>query len=146
MSNHLKEKIVKIEELLERLALQSAKSIPIVVEGKNDVDALRKLAICGDIVAAKTKKSFLALATELEKLPDTEEVILLLDFDRRGKEWTKRLTQYLERTNVKPNTFYWQELGSLVSKDVKDVESLLPYLHTLLKKTSDSQTIIESNL
>lgn len=145
MSNHLKGRIEKIEELLERLAVQLAKGIPVVVEGRSDVDVLRKLAMCGDIIAAKTKKSFLALATELEKL-DTEEVILLMDFDRRGKEWTKRLTQYLERTNVKPNTFYWQELGSLISHDVKDVEGLLPYLHTLKKKTWDSQTIIESNL
>ncbi len=132
----------KIEELLERLAVQSAKGTPIVVEGQNDVDVLRKLALCGDIIAAKTKKSFLALATEIEKL-DVEEVILLLDFDRRGREWTKRLTQYLEQTTVKPNMFFWQELRSLVSRDVKDIEGLLPYLHTLKNKTEDSQTIIE---
>ncbi len=135
----------KIEELLERLAVQSAKGTPIVVEGQNDVDVLRKLALCGDIIAAKARKSFLALATEIEKL-DVEEVILLLDFDRRGREWTKRLTQYLEQTTVKPNTFFWQELRSLVSRDVKDIEGLLPYLHTLKNKTENSQTIIERKL
>ena len=145
MSTHLKEKIEKAEELLERLAFQSAKGIPIIVEGQNDIATLRKLALNGDIIAAKTRKSFLTLATEIEKL-DTEEVILLMDFDRRGREWTKRLTQYLERTKVKPNTFYWQELRNLVSRDVKDVESLLPYLHTLKKKSGDSQTIIEGKL
>lgn len=145
MSAHLKEKMEKIEELLERLAVQSAKGTPIVVEGQNDVDVLRKLALCGDIIAAKARKSFLALATEIEKL-DVEEVILLLDFDRRGREWTKRLTQYLEQTTVKPNTFFWQELRSLVSRDVKDIEGLLPYLHTLKNKTENSQTIIERKL
>ena len=145
MSTRLKEKIEKIEELLERLALQSAKGIPIIVEGQNDVKVLRKLALCGDIIAAKTRKSFLALVTEIEKL-DAEEVILLMDFDRRGKEWTNRLTQHLEQTKVKPNTFFWQELHNFVSHDIKDIEGLLPYLYTLKKKSGNSQTIIESKL
>jgi 5S rRNA maturation endonuclease (ribonuclease M5) len=145
LSTHLKDKIEKIEELLERLALQSAKEIPIVVEGQKDIDTLRKLAISGNIIAAKTRKSFLALVTEIEKL-DADEVILLLDFDRRGKEWTKRITQYLEQTRVRPNTYFWQELRNLVSRDTKDIEGLLPYLHTLKKKSGNSQTIIEGTL
>ncbi|UCE96080.1 MAG: toprim domain-containing protein [Candidatus Bathyarchaeota archaeon] len=145
MSTHLKEKIEKIEELLERLALQSAKGIPIIVEGQNDVNVLRKLAISGDIIAAKTKSSFLSLVTEIEKL-DVEEIVILMDFDRRGKEWTKRLVQYLEQTNTKPNIFFWQGLRNLISHDVKDVEGMLPYLYTLKKKSGNSQTIIERKL
>ena len=141
----MKEKIEKIEELLERLAVQSAKGIPIIVEGQNDVNTLRKLAISGDIIAAKTRKSFLALVTEIEKT-DTEEAILLMDFDRRGREWTKRLTQHLQQTEVKPNVFFWQEFRNLVSHDAKDIESLLPYLYTLKKKSGNSQTIIERTL
>ncbi|MFP3985448.1 MAG: toprim domain-containing protein [Candidatus Bathyarchaeia archaeon] len=145
MSTHLKKKIEKIEELLERLALHSAKGIPIIVEGQNDMDVLRKLALNGEIIAAKTRKSFLALATEIERL-DVDEVVLLMDFDRRGKEWTKRLTQYLEHTKTIPNTFFWEELCKLVSRDVKDVEGILSYLQTLRKKSGDSQTIIERKL
>ncbi len=145
MSTHIKEKIEKVEELLERLAIQSAKGIPVIVEGQNDVNTLRKLAISGDIIAAKTRKSFLALAAEIEKL-DSDEVILLLDFDRRGKEWTKRLTQYLEQSRVKPNTFYWETLRNLVSHDAKDIEGMLPYLQTLKRKIGNSQTIIEGTL
>ncbi len=145
MSTQLKEKIEKIEELLERLALQSTKGIPIIVEGQNDIGTLRKLAISGEIIAAKTKKSFLALVTELEKL-DVEEAILLMDFDRRGREWTKRLTQRLEQTRIMPNTFYWRELRVLVSRGSKDIEGLLPYLSTMKKKIGDSQTIIEGKM
>lgn len=145
MSTHLKEKIDRILELLERLAVQSAKDIPIIVEGQHDVDTLRKLAMSGQIVAAKTKKSFLALVSEIEEL-DVEEVILLMDFDRRGQELIKRLTQYLEQTRVKPNTFFWTEFRNILSHDVKDIEGMLPYLHTLKKKSGDSQTIIERKL
>ncbi len=142
MSKRLKDRIEKIEDILERIALQSAKETPIIVEGQTDVDTLRKLAISGQLIAAKTRKSFLALVTEVEKL-DVEEVILLMDFDRRGREWTKRLVQYLERTRIKPNTFFWEELRKWVGRDVKDIEGLLSYLHTLKKKTGNSQTIIE---
>jgi 5S rRNA maturation endonuclease (ribonuclease M5) len=142
LSKRIKDKIEKIEEILERIALQSTKETPIIVEGQTDVDTLRKLAISGQLIAAKTRKSFLALVTEVEKL-DVEEVILLMDFDRRGREWTKRLVQYLERTRIKPNTFFWEELRRWVGRDVKDIEGLLSYLHTLKKKTGNSQTIIE---
>jgi 2,5-diamino-6-(ribosylamino)-4(3H)-pyrimidinone 5'-phosphate reductase len=145
LSTHLKEKTEKVEEILERMAVQSAKGIPIIVEGKKDIETLRRLAFNGNIIAAKTRKSFLALAAEIEHL-DSEEVVLLLDFDRRGKEWTRRLTQYLERSTVKPNTFFWNELQSLVSNDVKDVEGILAYLLTLRNKSGESQTIIESKL
>jgi 5S rRNA maturation endonuclease (ribonuclease M5) len=145
LSNHLKRRIEKVSEIFERLAVQSIKGTPIIVEGQNDVNALRKLALSGVIIAAKTKKSFLALVTELERL-DFEEVILLMDFDRRGKEWTKRLTQYLEQTTTRPNTFYWNELKSLLSRDVKEIEGILPYLQTLKKKTGNSQTIIDRAL
>jgi 2,5-diamino-6-(ribosylamino)-4(3H)-pyrimidinone 5'-phosphate reductase len=142
LSTRLKEKIRKIEELLERLAIQSSKCTTIIVEGQNDIKALRRLALGGSMIAAKTRKSFLALATEIEQ-QNTDEVILLLDFDRRGEEWTRRLTRYLEQTKVKPNTFFWMELRNLVRRDIKDVEGLLPYLSTLRKKSGDSQTIIE---
>ena len=145
MSTRFEEKLEKISELLERLALESVKGIPIIVEGQNDAKVLRKLAFCGNIVAAKTRDSFLALVTEIEKF-GTEEAILLMDFDRRGREWTKRLTQYLEQTEVKPNTFFWKGLSNLVSHDVKDIEGILPYLHTLKKKSRNSQTIIERKL
>ncbi len=145
MSTNLKEKEERISDLLERLALQSVKGLPIIVEGPKDVGALRRLAMGGDIIAAKTRKSFLALATEIEKL-DVEEVILLMDFDRRGTEWTKRLTQYLEQTKTKPNTFFWKELRNLVGHEVKDIEGLLSYLHTVKKKSGNSQTIIERKI
>lgn len=145
MSTNLKEKEERISDLLERLALQSVKGLPIIVEGPKDVSALRRLAMSGDIIAAKTRKSFLALATEIEKL-DVEEVILLMDFDRRGTEWIKRLTQYLEQTKTKPNTFFWKELRKLVSHEVKDIEGLLSYLHTIRKNSGNSQTIIERKI
>jgi 5S rRNA maturation endonuclease (ribonuclease M5) len=138
LSTYLKEKEEKILQVLECLAEESANGIPIIVEGKRDVDALRNLAVEGKIITAKTGgKSLLELVSELEKT-SAKEVILLFDFDRRGKEWTKRLKQQLERTRVKANVTFWLELLKLAGRDIKDVEGLTSYMETLKSKICNS--------
>lgn len=57
-----------------------------------------------------------------------------MDFDRRGKEWTKRLTYHFERMKIKPRLYFWRALLHLVRRDIKDVEGLASYLETLKKK------------
>lgn len=137
MSKHLKEKEEKIQRVLECLAEESAKGTPIIVEGKKDIDALRAMGIEGKIISAKTGgKSLLDVISEVEK-SGAREVILLLDFDRRGKEWTKRLKQHLEDARIKPNITFWSELSALLCRDVKDVEGLTTYMETLKRKLSD---------
>ena len=62
------------------------------------------------------------------------EVILFLDFDRRGKEGTKHLKQSLERIKIKPNTKLWRALSALVGREIQCIESLTAYLFTLRRK------------
>jgi 2,5-diamino-6-(ribosylamino)-4(3H)-pyrimidinone 5'-phosphate reductase len=134
LSTRLKEKEEKILQVLEALAAESAKGKPIVVEGKKDVDALRDLGVAGTVLTVKTGgKSFLDAVSEIEKL-GVPEVILFLDFDRRGKEGTKHLKQSLERAKIKPNTKFWRELAALMGKEIQCVESLTAYMETLHKK------------
>ena len=136
MSTRLKEKEKRILLTLEWLAQESAKEIPIVVEGKKDVEALRGLAIEGKIIEAKTGgKSMLDVISEVEKC-EAQEVILLLDFDRRGREWTKSLKQYLEKMQIKANVVFWKKLRGIVGREVKDVEGLASYMETLKRKIS----------
>jgi 2,5-diamino-6-(ribosylamino)-4(3H)-pyrimidinone 5'-phosphate reductase len=139
LSSRLKEKEEKILQILEALAEESAKGKPIIVEGKKDVTALRTLGVAGTVLTVKTGgKSFLDAVSEIEKLT-RPEVILLLDFDRRGKEGTKRLKQSLERAKIKPNVKFWRALSALVGKEIQCVESLTAYLHTLHAKISVQQ-------
>ena len=134
MSTRLEKRLEKILQLLDRLATESTKGIPIIVEGKNDVNTLQKLGVKGDIISAKSSgKSFLDVLGEVER-KGKREVILLMDFDRRGKEWTNRLAQRLEKTRINPNLLFWKELLGLVGRDVKDIEGLATYLETLRKK------------
>ena len=138
MSTRLKEKQEKILLTLASLAQEIARGIPVVVEGKNDVEALRALTIEGKIIQAKTGgKSMLDVLSEVETY-GIGEVILLLDFDRRGREWTRGLRQHLEKMQIKPNVAFWEKLRGIVGRDVKDVEGLASYMETLKRKIHNS--------
>jgi len=138
LSTHLQEKEEKILRVLECLAEESAKGTPIIVEGKNDIEALRALGVEGKIISAKTGgKSILDVISEVEKCT-AKEVIMLLDFDRRGKEWTKRLKQNLEKAKTKINITFWSRLLALVGTEVKDIEGLATYMETLKRKIHNS--------
>jgi 2,5-diamino-6-(ribosylamino)-4(3H)-pyrimidinone 5'-phosphate reductase len=132
--NRLKEKEERIQQVLEELREEAAQGTPVVVEGKNDVETLHALGIEGNIVTVKTGgKSFLDIVTELEQ-SKVSEVILLLDFDRRGREGTRHLKRSLERAKIKPNVRFWRKLSALVGKEVQCIEGLTAYMVTLRSK------------
>ena len=136
LSTKLKEKEEKIQQIIGQLTEESAKGKPIIVEGKKDVQALQVLGVNGIIFTVKTGgKSFLEATAEIEKL-GASEVILLLDFDRRGKEGTLKLQQNLERAKIKVNTHFWRDLSAIVGREIQCIESLPTYLITLQEKTS----------
>ncbi len=109
----------------------SAEGTPIIVEGKKDVEALRCLGVEGEIITAKTGgKSFLDVVSEVEQA-GTAEVVLFLDFDRRGREGTKCLKQGFERVKIKADVGLWRALLGLVGKEVQCIEGLAAYLETL---------------
>jgi 2,5-diamino-6-(ribosylamino)-4(3H)-pyrimidinone 5'-phosphate reductase len=109
-----------------------------VVEGRKDIQSLRKLGINGDIIMAKSSgKSFLDVLSEIQR-KERNEVILLFDFDRRGKEWTRRMARRLEGMKITPNRLFWRILLGLVGHDVKDIEGLVTYIETLKNKSAKS--------
>jgi len=138
LSTKTEKRLEKILKLLERLEEQSAKGTLIIVEGRNDTQTLHRLGITGDIILAKTSgKSFFDVLSEIERR-ERREVILLFDFDRRGKEWTRRLASCLEGMKITPNLLFWRMLLGLVGRDVKDIEGLATYLETLKNRSSKS--------
>ena len=107
-----------------------------MVEGKKDVEALRALGVAGLVLTVKTGgKSFTEALVEIEQT-GAAEVVLLLDFDRRGKEGTSRLKGNLERAKIKPNLTFWRALLALVGHEVQCIESLTSYLQTLEHKAA----------
>jgi 2,5-diamino-6-(ribosylamino)-4(3H)-pyrimidinone 5'-phosphate reductase len=138
LSTRLRQKELKIQEVLEKLAEESLKGTPIIVEGKKDVATLRRLGVEGKVVSTKTGgKSCLDVVTEVE-VSGAREVILLLDFDRRGKESTHTFKRHMEKTRIKPNLTFWRKLLRFVGRELKDIEGLATYMETLKKKIDEA--------
>jgi 5S rRNA maturation endonuclease (ribonuclease M5) len=136
LSTRLREKNQKIGQILVELAEESARKIPIVVEGRKDVDALCSLGVYGPVLTVKTGgKSFAEALQEIEET-DAAEVILLLDFDRRGKQDTEHFRQELERAKIKVNIRFWRGLSGLLGREIQCIESLTSYLDTLQRKAA----------
>jgi 5S rRNA maturation endonuclease (ribonuclease M5) len=136
LSARLKEKQEKLQQLLTQLAEESAKGTLILVEGKKDVEALRALNVGGPVLAVKTGgKSFIEAVHEIEKM-GALAVILLLDFDRRGKLGTSRLKVSMEHAKIVPNLKFWRGIYALAGRDLQCIEGLPTYMRTLEQKTS----------
>lgn len=136
MLRRLNDKHEKILKTLSTLVEESAKGTPIIVEGKKDAETLQEFGITGPIITVKTGgRSFFQILHEVEQA-HPPEVILLLDFDRRGRDATARFTQGLEHARIKPNLTFWHALQALVGREVQSVESLTSYVRTLSQKTN----------
>ena len=134
MSTRLKEKQEKILQILNALVEESSEGTPIIVEGKKDVDALRGFGVKGVMITLKTGgKSFLDVVSEIEQA-GTADVVLFLDFDRRGREGTKCLKKHFERAKIRANLRFWRALNALVGKELSCIEGLVAYMETLRDK------------
>ncbi|NOR46741.1 MAG: toprim domain-containing protein [Methanosarcinaceae archaeon] len=117
-----------IDEIIER----TRSGAVIVVEGKRDIIALKKLGILGRIETS-THQPLLVFAENLAK--DTTQIIILTDWDRRGDILADRITTYLVNIGITPDLDIRKRISSLVRREVKDVESLYTYMVKLKKIT-----------
>jgi len=133
----MKEREERIQQVLACLIEESSRGILTIVEGRNDVKTLRQLGVDGEIISAKTGgKTQQDVICELEE-SGAKEVIILLDFDRRGRELTRVLKQHLEKARIKPNLAFWNDLRRFAGREVKDVEGLASYIQTLKRKAGE---------
>jgi len=79
----------------------------IIVEGKKDIIALNKFGV--ECVSLKGDLKGFCEKVSAER----DEVVLLMDTDKEGRELTKRLKTYFSLPGVKVNLFYWNCLKKL---------------------------------
>lgn len=93
----------------------------IVVEGSRDRDALLKLGVRTRIM---TLRSFLKLAaTDWLEKEGLTEIIILTDFDRRGKFYS-RVIKKICSGRARVNTQYKYRLRKSLGNRIKDVEGI----------------------
>lgn len=95
---------------------------PILVEGKRDEDTLRALGFEGEIILLNQGKNLVELADEIAL--KYKEVILLLDWDRKGNMLTKKVRMLLTNAGVHCNLWLWRKLRELLSGHISTVEEL----------------------
>ncbi len=115
-----KDNVGRIFKSLEDLRERNL-SVPIIVEGINDVRALRKLEFKGEILQLHSLMTIEGFCRNLSK--NHKEVILLLDWDKKGKRLTSSLIRHLNSYEVKSDYDFWKLCFSMVSQ-LSNVESL----------------------
>ena len=119
----------KLLEVIEELKIE-AEEKPIIVEGKKDVESLEKLGVEGTfIIIAKTP--IYLIADELVR-KGIKEVILLTDFDRRGKMLAKAILEEFRHRGIKVNTKIRHEIFIYTNSGIRDIESLFSYINKRL--------------
>ncbi len=119
----------KLLEVIEELKIE-AEEKPIIVEGKRDVESLEKLGVEGTfIIIAKTPVYL--IADELVR-KRVKEVILLTDFDRRGRMLAKAIIEEFRHRGIKVNTKIRHEIFIYTNSGIRDIESLFSYVNKRL--------------
>ena len=122
----------KLEEavrILDGLKNRSTAGVPVVVEGRRDEEALRRLGVYGRVFCLKA--SGISRVGFLERLDGFEDVVLLTDFDREGGELRLWLYQELLRRGVRADDFAWRRIRSLARMEVRSVEELPRFLRSV---------------
>jgi len=120
MSNQ-KARLEKIERIIKRIATESSSGTVIIVEGKNDKTALRRLGLTGPIVCFKSSGK--GLADFLGQV-HAKRVMLLTDFDQEGRDLSARMAKELVHLKIRTDDVVRRQLGALVRQDVRTVEEL----------------------
>jgi len=118
---------LRVEEIFEELCFFN-ETIPIIVEGKKDELALRKIGANGEIIKLNTGQTILNFCEEIAR--KYTEVIILPDWDSKGKQLFTKLIQNFKYNNVKTVKKFWREFKRFCSKEVREVEYLTKFLTT----------------
>jgi 5S rRNA maturation endonuclease (ribonuclease M5) len=118
----LRRKFEDIEKTLKRIVSSSRDGIPIIVEGRRDKEALRRLKIPGIVICLKSSGNGFYDFTA--NLADKREVIVLTDFDKEGTRLAAKLIDELTHMKVKVNVAIWKKLKALCRSEIRAIEEL----------------------
>ena len=103
--------------------LNSIREGAVVVEGKKDVDALKKIGYTGTILEYQKFGGMNKFADFASKY---ETIIVLFDRDKKGRELTGKIIKLLQR-RTKVNLSFKRELRLVTRGKVKHIEQLRSY-------------------
>lgn len=120
--NFTSDEISGVHDLIK--SLNSKHQSIIVVEGKRDEEALKKLGFTGKMCQFH---SFQGLIKFADSMPAHKSLILLLDSDRKGRYLTKRIMSQLQHRMV-IDLSYRKQLTIVTKGKIRNVEDLSIYV------------------
>lgn len=105
------------------LELNSAQESKVVVEGKRDSAALKSL---GYTEKPLEFHSFCGITRFADYASRHKNLIILLDFDRKGKYLTRRIIKQLER-RTRIDLSYKKKLANITNGRLRAIEELRRY-------------------
>ena len=107
---------------------------PIIVEGNHDVAALRSIGFKGEIIKLNDGNRIDDFCMKISSM--YREVILLTDFDRKGKALKERLEITLLYDGCLVDTYLWRSITAFNLKSVED----MPYFYSTLKENLEGKS------
>ncbi len=117
-----------ILDILDKLE-DASSSMPIVVEGLKDVEAMRKLGLKDNVVSLGKGLTVFAFSERLSKRHAS--AVILTDWDRKGGKLARMLKDAFGANGIRADTDLRAKLVLLTKKDIKDIESLPRYVERL---------------
>ena len=103
--------------------LNSMKDSVVIVEGKRDSIALKKIGVTGKIIEFH---KFCGMVNFVDSVAKHENLIILFDGDRKGRYLTGKTVQLLQRrTNV--DLKFKRKLTSITKGKIRFIEQLVCY-------------------
>lgn len=122
-------KLDQASKIFQELQEESDAGVPIIVEGRRDESALRKLGIRGTIHCLKATGE--PRFRFIERLDGSKRAIVLTDFDREGGELGAWLYQELSHRGVLADNQLWRKIRGLARTEVRSVEELPSFVRAL---------------
>ena len=121
----LKEELEGLQDVLEDIKDED-EGVPVIVEGKKDVHALKKLGFERDIIQIKKNDTIFHIIEDLRNTYD--RVIILTDWDSTGRKLSGRIKRACEANIIDYDLEYRREIIKFVKKEIKDVESIPSFI------------------
>ncbi len=128
------EQLERLEGLLEELRAASLQA-PVLVEGERDAAALRELGVEGRVLCLNRGQSIVRRCEELAQ--SHSSVILLTDWDWKGRQLHDKLRRGLEACGATADERIWVSLRQLCGgwcRTVEDLPSLLSRLREMARE------------
>jgi len=123
-----KKSLDEIEKALDELKEENL-SIPIIVEGEKDIEALKKIGLNGTIVSLNAGISIIDFCDRIARIYN--EVIILTDWDRKGGYLCHTIVKNL-KGRVICNTTYREKLSK--NSVTKTLEGIPSWINTLKER------------